>query len=131
VGLSLLLLPISLIQRVRHIARQKSHVPEAFVEIIESHRSREVGRRFVIRRRLTTIGNDSQAHIRQGITAEQCRIYYDDHDNLFYLETRQSSTPTLLHDRILQAEKPLPIWNGDLIMLTDQVILQFRFGKAR
>jgi hypothetical protein len=131
VVLSLLLLPVSVIQRVRHSARQKSHVPDAFVEIIESHRSWEVGRRFLIRRRITTIGNDSQAHIRQGITAEQCRIYYDEHDNLFYLETRQATTPTLLHDRILQSEKPLPIWNGDLIMLTDQVILQFRFGKVK
>ena len=113
--------------------RKRLRIPDAFVEIIETGRKRDVGRRFPIKSARTNIGRQSSNHIRlarRGVGAQQCRIVWDQHDELFYLETSDTQALTTLHDQLLKPEQPLPINNGDIIMLADQVVIQFRLGEV-
>lgn len=129
--LGLLLLVWRIIAHARaEAARLKAlQIPPAFVEIIESSLPREVGRRWRIKHLRTHLGRSSSDHIRlprRGVKAKQCSIVYDPHDGIFYLETTHPTALTTLHDRVLEPDRPLPMWNGDLIMLTEQIVLQFR-----
>lgn len=114
--------------RQESVKKKRLRIPDAFIEIIET------GRRYEIKSAHTNIGRQSGNHIRlarRGVGAQQCRIIWDQHDEAFYLETSDAKALTTLHDQILEPERPLPIGNGDIVMLADQVVIQFRLGKVR
>lgn len=118
------------VQRERVAAYSPVPIPDAFIEVIQSAQTRHIGRRWPLRTTITDIGRQPDATLRfRGIEAHQCSILYDLHDDMFYLETENLTAITTLHDRILQPERPLAMWNGDLLMLSDTLVLQFRFGQ--
>jgi hypothetical protein len=124
------------IRQAQQESQKKKHlrIPEAFVEVIESGRKRESGQRIAITSARISIGKQAGNNIRltrRGVGAQQCQIVWDQYDEAFYLETSDTRALTTLHDQLLKPEQPLPIGNGDIIMLADQVVLQFRLGKAR
>jgi hypothetical protein len=130
------LLLVTTARHTRHESAKKKRlrIPDAFIEIIETGRKRDPGRRHEIKSARTNIGRQSGNHLRlarRGVGARQCRIIWDQHDEAFYLETSDARALTTLHDQLLEPERPLPIGNGDMIMLADQVVIQFRLGKAR
>jgi hypothetical protein len=144
VGLVMLLLGVlggvllvgGVIRQAQQESQKKKHlrIPEAFVEVIESGRKRESGQRIAITSARISIGKQAGNNIRltrRGVGAQQCQIVWDQYDEAFYLETSDTRALTTLHDQLLKPEQPLPIGNGDIIMLADQVVLQFRLGKAR
>ena len=126
----------SVVQQAQHESAKKKRlrIPDAFVEVIDSGRKREAGKRFAIKSAQTTIGKGSGNQIRlarRGVGAQQCRIVWDQYDEAFYLETSDAQALTVLHDTLLEPERPMPIDNGDIIMLADQVVIQFRLGNVR
>lgn len=100
-------------------------VPSAYLEVLESNHRRQIGQRFSITAPIMTLGKKGDIPIR-GAAVKQCLIFYDPHDDHFYLETDHPRSITTLHDRVLQPDHPLPMWNGDLITLNEFVVLQFR-----
>jgi len=107
-----------------------SALPPAYLEVLDSPHRRERGRRYRLKTAQSTIGSARRNQIRlRDAAAQQCRLYYDAHDGAFYLQS--SDAITTLHDQILEPDTPLALWNGDLITLSEHVVLQFRLGEMK
>ncbi len=102
--------------------------PDVYIEVVSSVNQNEMGKIFAIDHPRISIGKDSGDNIRirdRKIDKEHSIIFYNQADSSYYLENL-SSKSTVVHDRALRRGEVSQIENGDLIVLGDSVVLQFR-----
>ena len=101
--------------------------PDVYVEVIACTHDDELGRIFAITQLATTIGRANATitlHDRQ-LAKSHCTIFYERADGQYYLENH-SPQATIMYDMPLSKGEVRPLENGDLIVLGEAVVLQFR-----
>lgn len=115
-------------QDIKAGIRSRRRRPDVYIEVVSSVNRNEMGKIFAIDRPRISIGKDSADDIRirdRKIDKEHSVIFYNQADSCYYLENL-SSKSTVVHDRALRRGEVSQIENGDLIVLGDSVVLQFR-----
>lgn len=104
--------------------------PPVYLEVIASVDEDAIGQIFPIIQFETTIGRGRRADVRlpdRQLARLHAGLIYRQDKGQYYL-TNRTDGPTVLHDHPLQPQETCPIANGDLIVLGQSVVLQFRAG---